>query len=57
MTTKRNNRTAQAAEQRRKAESESAKQADAERNNQPHEILNRSIMQREGKKMHQQDGK
>jgi hypothetical protein len=57
MTTKRKNPTHQAAEQRRKTESESAKQADAERNNQPHEILNRSIMQREGKKMHQQDGK
>jgi hypothetical protein len=57
MTTKRKSPADQATDQRREEESESAKQADAERNNQPHEILNRSIMQRQGKKLHQQDGK
>jgi hypothetical protein len=46
-----------AEQQQFKAESEKARQAEAERNNQPHDIVNKTMMQRQSNHQHQQDGK
>lgn len=43
-------------QQQQAAESEAATQAAAKRN-QPHEIAERALMQRQGKNLHRQDGK
>ena len=44
----------QQTQQRRKAATEAAKQA-AAKHNQPQDIVERTLMQRQGKKMHQRD--
>lgn len=56
MTAKKDNNTAAREQQQRKAQSTEAHQAGAKRD-QPADIVNRTIMKRQGKQVHKQDGK
>lgn len=56
MATKHHKPEADRTQQQRAAESEAANQAETKRN-QPHEIAQRALMQRQGKNLHQKDGK